>query len=83
GPAVKPVALKAVHDVARTANVPILGGGGVTSGTDVAEFMLAGATVVQVGTASFVRDPAEILTEFTDYLREAGLAAAELTGALT
>ncbi|HEV2741524.1 MAG TPA: dihydroorotate dehydrogenase catalytic subunit, partial [Rubrobacter sp.] len=46
GPAVKPVALKAVHDVARTANVPILGGGGVTSGTDVAEFMLAGATVV-------------------------------------
>ena len=83
GPAVKPVALKAVHDVARTANVPILGGGGVTSGSDVAEFMLAGATVVQVGTASFVRDPAEILTEFTDYLREAGLAAAELTGALT
>ena len=83
GPAVKPVALKAVHDVARTANVPILGGGGVTSGTDVAEFMLAGATVVQIGTASFVRDPAEILTEFTDYLREAGLAAAELTGALT
>ena len=83
GPAVKPVALKAVHDVARTANVPILGGGGVTSGTDVAEFMLAGASVVQVGTASFVRDPAEILTEFTDYLREAGLAAAELTGALT
>ena len=83
GPAVKPVALKSVHDVARTVNVPILGGGGVTSGTDVAEFMLAGATVVQIGTASFVRDPAEILTEFTDYLREAGLAAAELTGALT
>ena len=83
GPAVKPVALKAVYDVARTAGVPILGGGGVTSGTDVAEFMLAGATVVQVGTASFVRDPAEILTEFTDYLREAGMTAAELTGALT
>lgn len=82
GPAVKPVALKAVHDVARTVRVPILGGGGVTSGVDVAEFMLAGATVVQVGTASFVRDPAEILTEFTAYLREAGMDAAELTGAL-
>jgi len=83
GPAVKPVALKAVHDVARTVSVPILGGGGVTSGTDVAEFMLAGATVVQVGTASFVRDPAEVLAEFSDYLHDAGLNAAELTGALT
>ncbi len=83
GPAVKPVALKAVHDVARTVGVPILGGGGVTGGTDVAEFMLAGATAVQVGTASFVRDPAEILAEFSDYLRETGMGAAELTGALT
>ena len=82
GPAVKPVALKAVYDVARTVDVPVLGGGGVTSGTDVAEFMLAGATIVQVGTASFVRDPAEILAEFSDYLREAGMSAAELTGAL-
>jgi dihydroorotate dehydrogenase (NAD+) catalytic subunit len=82
GPAVKPVALKAVHDVARSVNVPILGGGGVTCGTDVAEFMLAGATVVQVGTASFVRDPAEILSEFSEYLREAGMDAAGLTGAL-
>jgi dihydroorotate dehydrogenase (NAD+) catalytic subunit len=82
GPAVKPVALKAVHDVARTVSVPILGGGGVTSGTDVAEFMLAGATVVQVGTASFVREPREILDEFAAYLRDAGLAAAELTGSL-
>jgi dihydroorotate dehydrogenase (NAD+) catalytic subunit len=83
GPAVKPVALKAVYDVARTVNVPILGGGGVTSGTDVAEFMLAGATVVQVGTASFVRDPGEILAEFSDYLRQAGMNAVDLTGAVT
>ena len=82
GPAVKPVALKAVHDVARSVAVPVLGGGGVTSGVDVAEFMLAGATVVQVGTASFVRDPAEILAEFSEYLSEAGMGAAELTGAL-
>ena len=83
GPAVKPVALKAVYDVARTVDVPILGGGGVTSGTDVAEFMLAGATVVQIGTASFVRDPAEILTEFADYLQQCGMDASQLTGALT
>jgi dihydroorotate dehydrogenase (NAD+) catalytic subunit len=82
GPAVKPVALKAVHDVARTVSVPVLGGGGVTSGTDVAEFMLAGATVVQVGTASFVREPCEILAEFAAYLRDVGLDAADLTGGL-
>jgi len=83
GPAVKPVALKAVHDVSRTVGVPVLGGGGVTSGEDVAEFMLAGATVVQVGTASFVRDPGEILSEFSAYLRESRMNAAELTGALS
>lgn len=82
GPAVKPVALKAVHDVARVVLIPILGGGGITSGTDVAEFMLAGATVVQIGTASFVRDPAEILTEFSDYLEEMQTSAAGLIGAL-
>jgi dihydroorotate dehydrogenase (NAD+) catalytic subunit len=82
GPAVKPVALKAVHDVAQTVSVPVLGGGGATSGTDVAEFMLAGATVVQVGTASFVREPREILAEFAAYLRDVGLDAADLTGGL-
>ncbi len=82
GPAIKPVALRAVYEVSRAAGVPVLGSGGVMSGTDVAEFMLAGATVVQLGTASFVRDPREILDEFASYLREAGLKAADLTGAL-
>jgi dihydroorotate dehydrogenase (NAD+) catalytic subunit len=52
------------------------------SGTDVAEFMLAGATAVQVGTASFVRNPHEILDEFTAYLKENSLSAAGLTRAL-
>ena len=66
GPAIKPVALRAVYDVSGVVNVPVIGSGGVVSGTDVAEFMLAGATAVQVGTASFVRDPHEILDEFTD-----------------
>jgi dihydroorotate dehydrogenase len=49
---------------------------------DVAEFMLAGATAVQAGSASFVRDPHEILDEFAAYLKANGLGAAELTGAL-
>jgi dihydroorotate dehydrogenase (NAD+) catalytic subunit len=82
GPAIKPVALRAVYDVAGTVGVPVIGSGGVVSGLDVAEFMLAGATAVQVGTASFVRDPKAILDEFSAYLEETGLNAADLTGAL-
>jgi dihydroorotate dehydrogenase (NAD+) catalytic subunit len=82
GPAIKPVALKAVYDVSRAVGVPVVGSGGVTSGLDVAEFMLAGASAVQVGTASFVREPRAILDEFSDYLARAGLDAARLTGAL-
>jgi dihydroorotate dehydrogenase (NAD+) catalytic subunit len=82
GPAIKPVALRAVYDVSGVVDVPVVGSGGVVSGTDVAEFMLAGATAVQVGTASFVRNPHDILGEFTTYLRENSQDAAELTGAL-
>ena len=82
GPAIKPIALRAVCDVSGVVRVPVIGSGGVVSGTDVAEFMLAGAAAVQVGTASFVRDPREILEEFTDYLKENSLSAAGLTGAL-
>jgi dihydroorotate dehydrogenase (NAD+) catalytic subunit len=82
GPAIKPVALRAVYDVSGVVNVPIVGSGGVASGTDVAEFMLAGATAVQIGTTSFVRDPHEILAEFSAYLREQDQGAAHLTGAL-
>ena len=82
GPAIKPVALRAVYDVSAAVGVPVIGSGGVTSGADVAEFMLAGATAVQVGTASFVRDPKEILGEFATYLDDAGVVAADLTGAL-
>jgi dihydroorotate dehydrogenase (NAD+) catalytic subunit len=83
GPAIKPVALRAVYEVSRAVAVPIVGSGGVASGVDVAEFMLAGATAVQVGTASFVRGPREILEEFAAYLDEVRLSdAAELTGDL-
>jgi dihydroorotate dehydrogenase (NAD+) catalytic subunit len=82
GPAIKPVALRAVHEVSRVVGIPIVGSGGVASGVDVAEFMLAGATAVQVGTASFVRDPKEILEEFAAYLEEMGLNATDLTGDL-
>lgn len=80
GPAIKPVAMRAVYEVANAVGIPVVASGGVTSGEDVAEFMLAGATAVQVGTASFVREPGEILAEFAGYLRETGLTASGLVG---
>lgn len=83
GPAIKPVALRAVYEVSRAVGVPVIGVGGVTSGTDIVEFMLAGATAVQVGAGSFVREPREMLEEFATYLRENGLRARDLKGAMT
>lgn len=80
GPAIKPVALRSVYEVSRAVGVPVIGCGGVYRGTDVAEFMLAGATAVQMGSASFTREAGEILEEFSIYLEEAGLAARDLTG---
>lgn len=82
GPAIKPVALRAVYEVSAAVDISVIGCGGVTTGTDVAEFMLAGAAAVQVGTASFVRGPVEILDEFLAYLAETGQRAEQLTGAL-
>ena len=79
GPAIKPIALRAVYEVSQVVDVPVVGCGGITSGTDVAEFMLAGATAVQVGSGSFVREPGQILEEFAAYLRENGLRAGDLT----
>ena len=79
GPAIKPVALRAVYEVSRVARVPVIGCGGVSSGTDVAEFMLAGAAAVQVGSGRFVRDAGEILGEFAEYLRGGRTYARDLT----
>ena len=56
GPAIKPIALRMVYETAQAVSIPILGMGGITTPADAVEFMLAGATAVQVGTASFA-DP--------------------------
>jgi len=53
GPAIKPVALRMVYDAAHAVNIPVIGMGGISTAADVAEFMLAGATAVQIGTASY------------------------------
>ena len=75
GPAIHPIAVRAVHDVhAALPDLPIVGVGGVASGTDAAELLLAGASAIQVGTASFAdpRAPARILTELTDWAHRTG-----------
>ncbi len=71
GPAVKPIAIRCVYQVSRAfPEIPIIGQGGISSGADVAEFMLAGASAVAIGTANFT-DPTtsiRILEEFNEYL---------------
>ena len=59
GPAVKPVALRLTHQVAKAIDIPIMGGGGIMTGEDALEFMLVGADIVSVGTATMV-DPRAI-----------------------
>jgi len=56
GPAIKPIALRMVYETARAVRIPILGMGGIVTPEDAVEFLLAGATAVQVGTASYA-DP--------------------------
>jgi dihydroorotate dehydrogenase (NAD+) catalytic subunit len=71
GPAIHPIAVRAVHDVhAAMPALPIVGGGGVASGADAAELVLAGASAVQVGTATFAdpRAPARIQRELEDWV---------------
>lgn len=74
GPAIKPVALRMVWQVARAVAVPVIGIGGIATAEDALEFLLAGATAVQVGTANFYRPRAgeEIIDGIRDFLRQEG-----------
>lgn len=85
GPAVKPVALRMVWETSRAVKVPVLGMGGIATGTDAVEFMLAGATAVAVGTANFTNPTATInvIDGIIDYCEEQGVADVnELIGGL-
>ncbi|MDR9501281.1 MAG: dihydroorotate dehydrogenase [Desulfurivibrionaceae bacterium] len=85
GPAIKPVALRMVYQVASAVKIPVIGMGGITNLEDVIEFMMAGATAVQIGTANFI-NPAvsgELVKGFRDYLLESGrTSASELIGSV-
>lgn len=85
GPAVKPIALRMVYQAAKAVTIPVVGMGGVATGEDVAEFLLCGATAVQVGTASFwdPKSPRRIAQELNRFLDEQSIgSSAELVGRL-
>jgi dihydroorotate dehydrogenase (NAD+) catalytic subunit len=76
GPAIKPIALAMVYEVAAAVDLPIIGCGGITTGKDAIEFIMAGASAVQVGTASFAnpRAPLDVLEGIEEFMRKEGIA---------
>lgn len=85
GPAVKPVALRMVWQTAKAVKIPVIGLGGICSATDAIEFLLAGASAVQIGTANFI-DPSiseKVIDGIEDYLNRHGFTSVqEIIGAL-
>jgi len=85
GPAIKPIALRFVCQAARAVKIPVVGLGGIASGVDAAEFLIAGATAVEVGTATFwdPGSPLRIAQELGQFLKKQKIArASDLTGTL-
>ena len=85
GPATKPVILRMVYQCARAVSTPIIGCGGIATVADVVEYMLAGATAIQVGTANFIHPDAmiHIIDGLPEFCEQQGLErVADLTGAL-
>jgi dihydroorotate dehydrogenase (NAD+) catalytic subunit len=86
GPAIKPIAIRCVYQVACAVDRPLIGIGGIATVDDVMEYLVAGATAVQVGTANFYDPTAsiKILDQLPAALAEAGVQrVCELVGALT
>lgn len=85
GPAVRPVAVRMVWQTAKAVKIPVIGLGGIASGRDAMEFILAGATAVQVGTANFLNPAvcAEVIDYIADYCRRHNVSSVtSLIGAL-
>ena len=85
GPAIKPIAIRMVYEASKSVQIPVVGMGGISTAGDVIEFMLAGATAVQVGTASFwdPRASEKIVAEIERWCAEREVSRiAELTGGL-
>lgn len=75
GPAVKPIALRMVYEVAKAVDIPVIGLGGISNGKDAIEFMMAGASAIQIGTINFINPMAgkEIVEEMESFLKEQGI----------
>lgn len=85
GPAIKPIAVRMVYEASKSVQIPVIGLGGISTAADVVEFMLAGATAVQVGTSSFwdPRATEKIVAELERWCAEHEVSRiAELTGAM-
>jgi dihydroorotate dehydrogenase (NAD+) catalytic subunit len=85
GPAIKPIALRMVYQAAKAVKIPVVGMGGIATGEDAAEFMIAGATAVEVGTATFwdPASPVRIARELGEFVKQQNIEqVSELTGAL-
>lgn len=85
GPAIKPIALRLVYQAARAVKIPVVGLGGIATGEDAAEFLVAGATAVQVGTATFwdPQSPVRVARELGQFLREERVGnVSEIVGTL-
>jgi dihydroorotate dehydrogenase (NAD+) catalytic subunit len=85
GPAIKPIALRLVYQAAQAVKIPVIGLGGIASGEDAAEFMVAGASAVEVGTATFwdPRSPLRVARELGRFLRDEGISnARDIVGTL-
>jgi len=75
GPAIKPVAIAKVLEISRSVDIPIIGIGGIMDWKDVVEFIIAGATAIQIGTLNFI-DPSasgKIITQLEDYCLKMGI----------
>ena len=72
GPAIKPVAVRMVYQVAQAVNIPILGMGGIVNGEDAIEFMLAGAKAVSIGAGNFIKPTTSIetISQIEDYMKK-------------
>ncbi|CEN85532.1 dihydroorotate dehydrogenase [Paraclostridium sordellii] len=75
GPAIKPIAIRMVHEVCKAVNIPVMGMGGITTWQDAIEFIMAGATCIQVGTANFInpRIGLDIIEGIQNYMEEEGI----------
>lgn len=85
GPAIKPIALRMVHEVASSVKIPVCGLGGIMSGFDAVEFIMAGAHIVQVGTANFVKPDIclDIIREIKDFMNAEGIKSlSEIRGVI-